>query len=208
MVRYITRRTLVMIPVALVVSMIVFFIIQLPPGDFISGYAAKMSTSGEIMDAQALAQLREAYGLDQPWYSQYFTWIAGILTEGDFGYSLSYNRPVADIIGQYMGITLLVSIFTMLFTYLIAIPIGVLSAVKQYSWFDYLSTGIGFLGMATPNFLFAILLMFLSFRWWGDPMLGLFSPEFAEAPWTYAKWLDLLKHMIIPVIVIGTSRSR
>ncbi|WP_080840967.1 ABC transporter permease [Cohnella massiliensis] len=207
MLRYISRRTLVMVPVVFVVSMIVFFIIQLPPGDFVSGYAAKMATSGEIMDERALALLRESYGLDRPWYEQYWTWIWGIVTEGDFGYSLSYNRPVSDIIGQYMGITVLVSVLSMLFTYIVAIPIGILSAVKPYSFFDYLATGIGFLGMAMPNFLFAIILMFLSFKWWGDPMLGLFSPEFADAPWTAAKWADLFQHMIIPVIVIGTSNT-
>ncbi|PAD75428.1 MULTISPECIES: ABC transporter permease [Paenibacillus] len=207
MIRYIAKRTLVMIPVSLAVSMIVFFIIQLPPGDFISGYAAKMSASGEVMDAQALAKLRENYGLDRPWYTQYFSWIWGILTSGDFGYSLSYNRPVSEIIGQYMGITVIISLATMIFTYVVAIPIGILSAVKKYSFFDYFATGVGFLGMATPNFLFAIILMFLSFQWWGDPMLGLFSPEFADAPWTAAKWMDLLKHMIIPVIVIGTSNT-
>ncbi|WP_042170947.1 ABC transporter permease [Paenibacillus gorillae] len=207
MLRYMLRRTLIMVPVTLFVSMIVFIIIQLPPGDFVSGYAAKMATSGEIMDEQAMALLRESYGLDKPWYVQYFTWIIGILTEGDFGYSLSYNRPVSDIIGQYMGITIIVSLVSMVFTYVVAIPIGILSAVKQYSFFDYLATGFGFLGMATPNFLLAIILMFISFQWWGDPMLGLFSAEFTDAPWTAAKWMDLFKHMIIPVIVIGTSNT-
>ncbi|ANS73508.1 ABC transporter permease [Paenibacillus yonginensis] len=207
MVGYITRRLLTMIPVVLLISIIVFFIIQLPPGDFISTYAAKMTTSGEIMDDAALLKLREAYGLDQSWYMQYFKWIWGMVTQGDFGYSLNYNRPVASIISQYMGFTVIVSVISMLFTYALSIPIGIYSAVRQYSIGDYIFTAIGFIGMATPNFLLAIILMYFSYVYVGDPMLGLFSPEFAEQAWSYEKFKDFLKHMIIPVIVIGTGST-
>jgi peptide/nickel transport system permease protein len=190
-----------MIPVLFIISMIVFFIIQLPPGDFMSAYTSEMEKSGEIVDKQALEQMRQDYGLDKPWYVQYYKWVGGIITRGDFGYSFSYNRPVTSIIKQRMGITITISLVTMVFTYIVAIPIGIFSAIKQYSIADYAVTVLGFLGMATPGFLFAIILMFLSFKYFGDPMLGLISPEYIESSWTFAKFLDLLKHMIIPVIV-------
>ncbi|MCI3927683.1 ABC transporter permease [Paenibacillus sp. TRM 82003] len=207
MLRYILKRTLLMIPVVFIVSLISFFVIQLPPGDFISGFAAKMAASGDNLTPETLALMREAYGLDQPWYVQYGKWIWGIVSAGDFGYSLGYNRPVADVIGQYMGMTLIISLVTMFFTYLVAIPVGMYSAVKQYSLGDYLVTGIGFLGMATPNFLLAIILMYYSYVQFGDPMMGLFSEEYADAPWSFAKFGDLLQHMIIPIIVIGTANT-
>jgi peptide/nickel transport system permease protein len=207
MLTYIVRRVITMIPVVLLISIIVFFIIQLPPGDFISTYAAKMSTSGEILDNATLQIMRESYGLDQPWYIQYVKWMWGMVSKGDFGYSFSYNRPVASIIGQYMGLTLTVSLVSMLFTYVVSIPIGIYSAVKQYSFGDYLITGLGFLGMATPNFLLAIILMYLSYVYVGDPMLGLFSPQFVDKAWSIAKFADFLKHMIIPIVVIGLGST-
>jgi peptide/nickel transport system permease protein len=207
MLTYIARRVIMMIPVVLFISILVFFIIQLPPGDFISTYASKMSTSGEIMDDQSLQLMREAYGLDQAWYIQYGKWIWGMISRGDFGYSLSFNRPVSAIIGQFMPLTLVVSLISMVFTYVISIPIGIYSAVKQYSVGDYIFTSIGFLGMATPNFLMAIILMYLSYVSFGDPMLGLFSPKFVETAWSFAKFMDFIKHMIIPVIVIGTGST-
>jgi peptide/nickel transport system permease protein len=207
MTSYIVRRVILMIPVVLFISILVFLIIQLPPGDFVSDYAAKMMTSGEVLDANQLQEMRATYGLDQPWYFQYFKWMWGIVTRGDFGYSLSFNRPVASIIGQYMGLTVIISLVSMLFTYVVSIPIGIYSAVKQYSIGDYLFTTIGFLGMATPNFLLAIILMYFSYVYVGDPMLGLFSPKFVDAAWSFAKFADFLKHMIIPVIIIGMSST-
>lgn len=207
MLQYIIRRILIMIPTVLLISMIVFFIIQLPPGDFMSSYAASMEESGEQFDRETLERMREEYGLNQPWHVQYFKWITGILTRGDFGYSFSYNRPVTAVLGQRMAITIMISLVTMLFTYLVSIPIGIYSAIKQYSFGDYFFTIIGFLGMATPNFLFAIILMYLSFKFFGDPMLGLFSNEMTGAAWSFAKFIDLLKHMVIPVIVIGTANT-
>ncbi|QAY67282.1 ABC transporter permease [Paenibacillus protaetiae] len=207
MLSYIVRRVIFMIPVVLLISIIVFFIIQLPPGDFISIYAAKMTTGGEIIDDASLAAMRSAYGLDQAWYVQYGKWMWGMISRGDFGYSLNYNRPVSGIIGQYMSLTLVVSIISMLFTYAVSIPIGIFSAVRQYSIADYVFTAFGFLGMATPNFLLAIILMYFSYIWVGDPMLGLFSPEFVDAAWSFAKFEDFLKHMIIPVIVIGLGST-
>lgn len=207
MLKYILKRLFVMIPTILLISVIVFFIIQLPPGDFLSSYTASMEASNEVFDQQTIEELRNYYGLNQPWYVQYFKWIKNIITKGDFGYSFTYNRPVTDILGQRMGITIMISLVTMLFTYLVAIPIGIYSAIRQYSIGDYAFTIIGFLGMATPNFLFAIILMFLSFKWFGDPMLGIISSEYVDTAWSIGKFLDLLKHMIIPVIVIGTANT-
>lgn len=205
--KYIARRMIIMIPIILLVSMVVFFVIQLPPGDFVSTYIATLQEEGETVDMQIIEDLREQYGLDKPLYVQYYKWMKGILTEGDFGYSFSYNKPVLDVIGERMGITLLISSLTMLFTYLVAIPIGIYSALRQYSFGDYVATIIGFLGMATPNFLLAILLMFFSFKVFGDPMLGIMSAEYVDASWSLAKVLDLVKHLIIPVIVIGTGST-
>nr|WP_273377594.1 ABC transporter permease [Actinopolymorpha pittospori] len=205
--RYIGRRVLSMIPVVLVISLIVFWIIQLPPGDYVSSHVRALQAEGEVLSAAETQAMRERYGLDQPWYMQYLIWIWGIITRGDLGYSFAYSRPVVDVMGQYMATTLIVAIASMLFTYLVAIPIGVFSAVKQYSLRDYVFTTIGFLGMATPNFLLAIILMYLSYVWFGDPMLGLQSPQFRGDAWSFDRVLDLLKHMIIPVVVIGSAST-
>jgi peptide/nickel transport system permease protein len=154
-----------------------------------------------------IEKLREQYGLDQPFVIQYWRWFSNIIFHGDFGYSFSLAMPVTTIIRAYIVPTMVLSLVTMLFTYLISIPVGIYSAVHQYSVGDYAFTTIGFLGQAIPNFLLAIILMFLSFRWTGDTMLGLFSPGMQNAPWSMAKFLDLAKHSIIPIIVIGTGNT-
>ena len=207
MTKYILRRILIMVPTVIIISAIVFFIIQLPPGDYLTTYIAKMEAGGESFSQATIDDLREYYGLDQPWYVQYGKWISNIVFRGDFGYSFLYGRPVSYIIHERFGITIFISLVTMAVTYIIAIPIGIYSAVKQYSIGDYIVTTIGFLGMATPNFLFAIILMFLSFKYFGDPLLGLISPDMVNAAWSWAKVADLLKHMVIPVIVIGTANT-
>ncbi|WP_110589465.1 ABC transporter permease [Microbacterium suaedae] len=207
MLRYIFRRALTMIPVVLIISLIVFWIIQLPPGDYVSNYAQKLAEEGESLSAGDRDALRARFGLDQPMHLQYLSWLWGILSRGDFGYSFAFNRPVADVVEQYMPMTLVVSIASMLFTYLVAIPIGVYSAVKQYSLGDYVFTTIGFIGMATPNFLLAIILMYASFTWFGDPMLGLQSPEYRGADPSWGMILDAARHLVIPVVVIGTAST-
>ncbi|MCK0470215.1 ABC transporter permease [Halalkalibacter sp. APA_J-10(15)] len=207
MFRYIIRRTLLMIPVVFVISLIVFFIIQLPPGDFVSNYAMQMEQEGDVINSEQLERLRDTYGLNEPWYVQYGKWMGGIITRGDFGHSMSYNRPVSEVIQQHMGMTIVVSVASLLFTYFVAIPIGIYSAIKQYSLGDYVFTTIGFIGMATPNFLLAIILMYLSFVYFGDPMLGLQSQEFVDQPWSVAKIMDMLKHLVIPIVVIGTAST-
>lgn len=207
MLKYIVRRMLMMIPVVFVISVIIFWIIQLPPGDYADTHMRQLQAEGETFTLEDQERLRDRYGLDQPWYQQYFTWLWGILSQGDLGYSFAYNRPVTDVVNQYMATTLIVAGASMLFTYVVAIPIGVYSAVKQYSLGDYVFTTIGFLGMATPNFLLAIILMYLSFVWFGDPMLGLQSAELRNAPWSVERVLDMLRHLIIPVVVIGTAST-
>ena len=207
MAKFVIRKLSIMCLTVLMISFAVFFIITLPPGDFLTNYIGRMVAAGESVDQAMIDKLRDAYGLDQPFVVQYWRWISGILLRGDFGYSFSLSMPVTTIIRAYIGPTMALSLVTMLFTYLISIPIGIYSAVHQYSLGDYLFTTIGFLGMAVPNFLLAILLMFLAFRWTGNTMLGLFSPSMEKAPWSWAKFVDLLRHCVIPVVVIGTGNT-
>jgi peptide/nickel transport system permease protein len=205
MLKYIGKRLLIMIPTVCIISLACFFIIQLPPGDFISSYITTMQSEGEVITQQVIAQLRSEYGLDKPWYVQYILWMKGIVLHGNWGYSFEYQRPVIAIINDRMGLTIALSLVTMLFTYLVSIPIGIYSAVHQYSAGDYIFSGIGFLGMATPNFLLAIILMYLSFKWTGDPLIGLFSDEMLQNGFRVAYTGEFLRRMIIPVIVIGTA---
>lgn len=207
MAKFITRKLLIMFITVILISLAVFYIITLPPGDFLTRYIGRLTAAGESVDPAMIAALREKYGLDKPFIFQYLSWITNILFHGDFGYSFTLAMPVTTIIKAYIGPTMALSLVTMLFTYLISIPIGIYSAVHQYSVGDYLFTAIGFLGQAIPNFLMAILLMFLAFKLTGDTMLGLFSAGMQNAPWSMAKVLDLLKHCIIPVVVIGTGNT-
>ncbi|RLE08729.1 ABC transporter permease [Candidatus Aerophobetes bacterium] len=201
---YIARRILYMIPTLIIISVISFIIIQLPPGDYLTSYIAQLSETGESVDEAVIASLKKRYGLDQPMYIQYFMWINGVL-HGDFGQSFEWNKPVSELIWERLALTMAVSLFSLIFTYVVAIPIGIYSATHQYSIGDYFFTFVGFLGLATPNFLLALVLMFLFYKYFGLSVGGLFSPEFVEAPWSWAKVIDMMNHMWIPVIVIGTA---
>ncbi len=205
MLRYIIRRIITMIPMFFVISIIIFYIIQLPPGDFISHYTAQMESDNEAYTMDTVEKLREQYGLDKPWYVQYYKWMKNIITKWDFGYSFTYNKSVTTVIRGRMALTIFISLVTMAFVYIVSIPIGIYSAVRQYSFGDYVASIIGFLGSATPNFLLAIILMYISFKYFGDPMLGVVSPEYVGAPWSFAKGIDMLKHLVIPIVVIGTA---
>ena len=207
MAKFIVKKIGIMFLTVLLISFAVFYIITLPPGDFLTNYIGRLTAAGESVDPVMIENLRAQYGLDEPFVVQYWRWITNILFRGDFGYSFSLSMPVTTIIKAYIVPTMALSLATMLFTYLISIPIGIYSAVHQYSAGDYTFTAIGFLGQAVPNFLMAILLMFLSFKLTGDTMLGLFSPGMQNAPWSWAKVVDLLKHCVIPVIVIGTGNT-
>jgi peptide/nickel transport system permease protein len=204
MFRYVIQRLLLMIPTLFLISVVTFVIIQLPPGDYLETLVSELEAAGEKADLQKIEFLRKQYGLDQPMVMQYWIWLTGLL-HGDLGYSFEYDRPVSAIIGERLLLTFVVSFGAILFTWLVAFPIGIYSATHQYSWGDHGLTLLGFLGLATPNFLLALVLMFVSFTWFGVSVGGLFSPEYQTAPWSWGKAVDLLTHLWIPVIVIGTS---
>ncbi|MGF7160856.1 peptide/nickel transport system permease protein [Rhodoligotrophos appendicifer] len=204
MLGFILRRFLWMIPSFIAVSIVAFTIIQLPPGDFVTSYAADLATSGSPADSDTLDALRIRYGLDQPYVVQYLTWIGNAL-RGDLGRSFEYRAPVSDIIWGRLGMTTLVAFCTLAFVWLIAFPVGVFSAVRQYSVGDYVVTFLSFLGMATPSFLLALFVMYMSVKFLGYSVGGLFSTEYINAPWSLAKVADLLHHLWIPVVVLGVA---
>lgn len=205
--KYVAKRLLFSIPLLLVMSFVAFFIIQAPPGDFITAYTAKLMESGDQLDYQQLEALRERYGLDKPVIVQYFKWIGGIVFHGDFGLSFQWRTPVSTLIWERMGLSVLLSISTVLLTWIIAIPIGIFSSVHKNSIGDYLATFVGFLGLAIPSFLLALILMYVSVVKFGFDASGLFSMEFRSAPWSWAKFVDLLKHLWIPTIILGVSST-
>ena len=204
MLNFLLRRLLWMIPSFFAVSVVAFTIIQLPPGDFVTSYAADLATSGSPASADQLQELRIRYGLDQPLPVQYLRWIGNAL-HGDLGVSFEYRAPVADLIWNRLGMTALVAFCTLLFVWVIAFPVGVFSALRQYSLGDYLITFLCFLGMATPNFLLALFVMYLSVVFLGYSVGGLFSPEFVHAPWSIERLVDLLQHLWLPVVVLGVA---
>lgn len=201
---YIVRRLLYMISLLLLVSVVCFIIIQLPPGDYLSTYIMELMRSGYAVDEAEIILLKEQYGLDLPIYIQYFKWIQGML-HGNFGISFQWNKPIIDLIAERLPLTLALSFFTIIFTYAIAIPIGIYSATSQYSPGDYFFTTIGFVGLSIPNFLFALVLMFMFYKFFGISVTGLFSQEYMDAAWSVGRFIDMLKHLPIPIIVIGTA---
>jgi len=205
MLQYIARRLLLMIPTIIAISIVTFIIIQLPPGDYLTSLVANMALQGEDVDQAALEMLKQRYGLGQPVYVQYLKWVWGIISRGDFGQSFEWNKPVTELIWERLALTFVLSLSTLLFTWIVAFPIGIYSAVRQYSLGDYVFTFLGFIGLATPNFLLALVLMYISFKYFNQSVGGLFSPEFVEAPWSWAKVVDLLKHLWIPMVILGTS---
>jgi peptide/nickel transport system permease protein len=204
MLGYTVRRVLMMIPTLFAISAIVFVIIQLPPGDYFTSYLNELQSRGESVDPNKIAFLREQYGFDKPLYQQYLFWVGGLL-RGDLGYSFEYELPVRTVVGDRLLLTFIVSFATILFTWLVAFPIGVYTAVRQYSVSDYSLTFLGFIGLATPNFLLALVLQYLAHVWFGASIGGLMDAQFIDAPWSWAKAGSVLAHLWIPVIVIGTS---
>ncbi|NCA14267.1 MAG: ABC transporter permease [Proteobacteria bacterium] len=203
MLAYTFQRLLLSIPTIFVISVLSFVLIQLPPGDFLTSYAATLAAMGEQMSGDTLQLLREAYGLDQPIYVQYYKWVWGILSRGDFGLSLEWRQPVASLIWERMGLTIALTLSTLLFTWLLAIPIGIYSATNQYSFFDYLFTTIGFIGLGVPGFMLALVVMWLSFSWFGADVGGLFSDQYKNAPWSIGRVWDLMKHLWVPMLILG-----
>lgn len=204
MAAYVLRRVVYMILTLVVVSAAAFFIIQLPPGDFVTSYAANLSASGTVVDNAQLVSLRQEYGLNQPLPVRYAKWMGG-LVHGDLGYSFEWKQPVRNLIGQRLLLTILISLTTLFFTYALAVPIGIYSATHQYSLGDHLVTTFGFIGLATPNFMLALVLLVLFSRVFGFAPTGLFSQVYVNAPWSVAKVFDLLKHLPVPIIVISSA---
>ncbi len=204
MLRYIVHRLLVMIPTLLAISLIIFVIIQAPPGDYFESYIAELQSQGESVDQAKIEFLRTEYGFDRPILEQYVLWVFGML-QGDFGYSFEFQLPVSEVVGDRLYLTMLVTFTTIIFTWIVAFPIGIYSAVRQYSLGDHTFTFLGYIGLATPNFLLALVLQWLAKKYFGTSIGGLMDPEYIDQSWTLAKGLSVLEHLWIPVVVIGTS---
>lgn len=203
MFQFAIRRILLLIPTLAAIAVGTFLIIQAPPGDYVDYLAAH---NPEDADNPAyLAMLRERYGLGEPMYMQFWIWFSNIIFHGDFGHSFRFNAPVAEVVGQRLPLTLALALLTLVFTWAMALPIGIFAAVRQYSIGDYVATTIGFLGLSIPNFMLALVFVWVSFRYFGQSAGGLFSPEYVDAQWSLARFWDLLSHLWVPVVVIGTA---
>ena len=201
---YILKRLAVVPLMLFLFSIIAFALIQAPPGDFLTSYIAELAQGGSSLDQAQIDALRAQYGLDKPVTTQYFLWV-GSLLQGDLGISLEWRRSNAELIGERLLLTLALTIFSLIFTWLIAIPVGIISATKQYSAADYVFTVFNYVGLATPNFMLALVLMWVAFDRFGLSVTGLFSPEFAQAPWSWARVGDLMSHIWLPMIVLGVA---
>ncbi len=205
MLSYIIRRLLRMIPQLFLISILAFVIIQLPPGDYLTEYLNRLRASGATVDQYEVERFTQMYGLDQPMYMQYIKWIGGIITELDFGYSFEWQKPVNEVIGSRMALTFMIALFAWLVSWGIAIPIGIFAAVKPYSSADYFFTFIGFIGLAVPGFLLALVIMYVAFDSLGIRVGGLFSPAYQLEPWSLAKVQDLLQHIWLPVLLLAIT---
>jgi len=202
---YVVRRLLGLIPLLFILSVVVFIIIELPPGDFLTVYVEQLRTSGVLVSEEEVARLVKQYALDQPLYMRYITWIKNIILHGDFGRSFRYNRPVVELIRERVALSALISLFSIVFVWIVGVSIGIYSAVRQYSLFDYVFTFIGFIGVSVPSFLLALLIIWVAYTKFGVYISGLFSQQYVDAPWSWGKFLDMLKHIWVPVIIIAIS---
>ncbi|MGR3661499.1 MAG: ABC transporter permease [Paracoccaceae bacterium] len=200
----ILTRLIVAALMLLAVSVVAFIIVNLPPGDFADAYASSKISSGETVTLAELEAIRDQFGLNDPGYVQYFGWLNKML-HGDFGHSWSYRRPVVEVISERLPMTLVIAMGTLFFTYILAIPLGIYSAIRQYSVADYTFTIIGYIGLATPNFLLALLLLYFANTWFGVSVGGLFSLEYQDVPWSWARMKDFLAHLWVPILVLGTA---
>jgi peptide/nickel transport system permease protein len=213
MIGFVLRRAVTMAVTLLIISALVFFIIKLPPGDFLSNQIAELRAQGEAASAEKAAFLIRQYGLDRPVWEQYLVWIgimpgpngfSGLL-QGDWGWSFEFDKPVKEVIGDALWLTLLVNLAVVIFIHLVAIPIAIYSATRQYSIGDYVATLIGYLGLAVPSFLLALIMLYYANRWFGVSIGGLYDPQYAGQPWTWAKIQSLLSHLVVPTLVIGLA---
>ncbi|MDH7487135.1 MAG: ABC transporter permease [Anaerolineae bacterium] len=204
---YIVRRVLIMIPTLILISIVSFTALQLPPGDYLTSYAAQLRTMGEQVDEEALNSLRERYGMGQPIYVQYWKWVSGIITRGDWGQSMEWQKPVKELIWERLGLTVALAVFSLLISWGIAIPMGVYSATHQYSIPDYLMSAFSFLGVGVPAFLWALIIMYFAQTKLGINVGGLFSEKYINAPWTWDKFVDMLKHLWIPGLIVAIENT-
>ncbi len=204
MLAYIGRRALLAIFTVWAISMLSFAIIQLPPGDYVTSYIAQMASMGSVVSDEEAQNLRIQYGLGQPIYVQYYKWMK-LVVQGNFGMSMEWRRPVTEVIGDRLWLTVVVSVAALLLTWVLALPIGIYSAVRQYSVGDYVATFIGFIGLAVPNFLLALVILYFGFILFNANIGGLFTPELQDAPWSMAKVWDLLKHLPVPALILGLA---
>ncbi|WP_417667269.1 ABC transporter permease [Roseibium sp.] len=213
MLYYLTRRILMMIPTLFVISFLTFFIIELPAGDYISNQIAALKSTGESSSVAKLEFLRKEFALDRPFFERYLIWV-GVwpgphgfdgLIQGNWGWSFEFDKPVADVVGPTLPLTVVLNFATILFVYIVSFPIGIYSATRQYSWGDYGFTFLGYIGLATPNFLLGLIMLYLFNKWFGLSVGGLMAPEYIDQPWSVDKVLSVLAHLIVPTIVIGTS---
>lgn len=204
MLRYILWRILTMIPTLLIISALVFIIIELPPGDYFESHVSELRAMGESADLAEIEMLKERYGFDEPIAVRYFHWLSGMLV-GDFGYSFEYRLPVNEVVGDRLWLTILVSVVTIVFTWLLAFPIGIYSATHQYSWGDYGLTFLGMIGIAVPNFILALVMMYVANVWFGTSIGHLMDREYLNQPMSWDKFKSILEHLWIPVLIIGTA---
>lgn len=202
---YVIRRVALMVLTLIAISFTTFFVIQLPPGDYVSTLQAQADDSGQEITQQRLGELRDRYGLDQPFLVQYWKWISNIVLHGDFGQSFQWNQSVSSLIWDRVALSFFLSLSTLLMVWAIAFPIGIYSAVKQYSPGDYVASFLGFVGMAVPDFLLALVLMYIGTKYFGQSVGGLFSPEYQHAAWNLGKLLDMMSHLWLPILIIGIS---
>jgi peptide/nickel transport system permease protein len=207
MARFIFTRILMMIPTMIAISIVAFIIIQLPPGDYLNTLVSQMQSQGEVVDSEAIRALERQYGVGKSMWEQYFIWIRNIVLHGDFGDSFEYNRPVTDMIGTRLAWTIGISVGSLIVTWIVAFPLGIYSAVKKYTAGDYVLTFISFLGLAIPEFMLALVLLYVSSEYLGLSVGGLFSPEYVDAAWSLAKVGDLLSHLWIPVLIVGVAST-
>ena len=205
MLTYISGRVLQLVPLLVALSIIIFVVIELPPGDYLTMYVLQLEQSGTDVAEDTIASLTKVYGLDKPFVQRYLLWFWNIVTRGDLGRSFQYDKPVTEVIGERIALTIVLSTLTLMFTYLVAIPIGIYSATHQYSLADYVLTFTGFIGLAVPGFLLALVILYLSFTQLGISVTGLFSPEYVDAPWSLAKVANMLQRIWIPIIIVGMA---
>ncbi len=205
MLQFVIRRVFILIPMLFLMSIVGFAIILAPPGDYLTSYIAQLEASGDILDQAEVEGLKKQFGLGEPVYVQYYKWVSKIVLHGDMGRSLEFNRPVNQLIAERLAMTMTLGLFTVFFTWTLAIPVAIISAVKQYSIIDHFFTFLSYLGVGTPNFLLALVIMWFVFSLFGLKITGLFSQEYQDAAWGIGKFIDMMKHIWVPMLILGTD---